>query len=67
MHGYVWQGLQSEGLVCDAYEAMTADRTYRKAMSSEVAVEELERCAGAQFDPDVVAAFRALTDQLPDL
>jgi HD-GYP domain-containing protein (c-di-GMP phosphodiesterase class II) len=47
-------------LVCDAFEAMTADRTYRKAMSAEVAGEELERCAGAQFDPRVVRAFREL-------
>jgi two-component system, cell cycle response regulator len=50
-------------LVCDAYEAMTADRSYRGAMSDEVAIEELERCAGAQFDPRVVAAFRALADR----
>ena len=50
-------------LVCDAYEAMTADRSYRKAMSAEVAIEELERCAGTQFDPRVVVAFRALEIQ----
>ena len=47
-------------LVCDAYEAMTADRSYRKAMSDEVAIEELQRCSGAQFDPRVVTAFRDL-------
>ena len=50
-------------LVCDAFEAMTADRSYRKAMSPEVAIEELERCAGTQFDARVVTAFRALVDQ----
>jgi diguanylate cyclase (GGDEF)-like protein len=50
-------------LVCDAYEAMTADRSYRKAMSPEVAIEELEGCAGTQFDPRVVGAFRALAEQ----
>ncbi|MEA2312793.1 MAG: hypothetical protein QOE28_2761 [Solirubrobacteraceae bacterium] len=50
-------------LVCDAFEAMTADRTYRKAMSAEVAGEELERCAGAQFDPRVVRAFRELAGE----
>ena len=50
-------------LVCDAFEAMTADRSYRRAMSSEVAIEELERCAGTQFDPRVVAAFRELAEQ----
>jgi two-component system cell cycle response regulator len=47
-------------LVCDAFEAMTADRSYRKAMSFEVAIEELERCSGTQFDPRVIAALRDL-------
>jgi diguanylate cyclase (GGDEF)-like protein len=47
--------------VADAYEAMTADRPYRDALGHDAAREELERCAGSQFDPDVVAAFlRAL-------
>jgi len=50
-------------LVCDAFEAMTADRSYRRAMSAEVAIEELERCSGTQFDPRVVAAFRGLAAQ----
>ncbi len=50
-------------LVCDAFEATTTPRGYREAMSSEVAIEELERCAGAQFDPRVVSAFRVLADQ----
>jgi diguanylate cyclase (GGDEF)-like protein/putative nucleotidyltransferase with HDIG domain len=45
--------------VCDAFDAMTSPRVYREAMSVEAAVEELQRCAGAQFDPEVVAAFTA--------
>jgi HD-GYP domain-containing protein (c-di-GMP phosphodiesterase class II) len=46
---------------CDAYNAMTTDRSYRPAMSAMAAVEELTRCAGTQFDPNVVAALvRAL-------
>ncbi len=45
--------------VCDAFDAMTSDRPYRRAMSEEAAVAELLRHAGTQFDPDVVAAFRA--------
>ena len=43
--------------VCDAYHAMTSDRSYRKAMSAEVALAELRSGAGTQFDPEVVAAF----------
>ena len=41
-------------LACDAFHAMTSDRPYRKAMSPEEAVEELEKGAGEQFDPQVV-------------
>ncbi len=43
--------------VADSYEAMTSERPYRKAMSAEVALAELERCRGTQFDPQVVDAF----------
>lgn len=43
--------------VADSFEAMTADRHYRKALSDEQAVAELKRCAGSQFDPDIVEAF----------
>ena len=41
--------------VCDAYDAMTMARPYRPALSPAVAVAELERCSGSQFDPTVVA------------
>jgi diguanylate cyclase (GGDEF)-like protein len=44
-------------LVCDAFHAMTSDRPYRSSMSDELALEELRRHAGTQFDPVVVAAF----------
>ena len=37
--------------VCDAFDAMTSDRPYRKAMSVEAACDEIQRCAGTQFDP----------------
>jgi diguanylate cyclase (GGDEF)-like protein len=49
--------------VADAYDAMTTDRVYRSRLSHERAMAELERCAGTQFDPDVVAAFRAEFDE----
>jgi len=41
--------------VCDAYDAMISDRPYRRSIGAERAVEELQRCAGTQFDPEVVA------------
>ena len=43
--------------VCDAYDAITRDRPYRKARSVAEALMELRRCAGMQFDPAVVAVF----------
>jgi len=43
--------------VCDAFEAMTVPRPYRKAVSREEALAELRRCAGTQFDSAVVEAF----------
>jgi two-component system, cell cycle response regulator len=52
--------------VCDAYEAMTTDRTYRAALPHEVACQELCRCAGEQFDPSVVEAFLAVIEEGAD-
>jgi len=43
--------------VADAYDAMTSDRVYRERLSDEAALEELERCAGSQFDPEIVTAL----------
>ncbi|MFC1806953.1 HD domain-containing phosphohydrolase [Candidatus Omnitrophota bacterium] len=43
--------------ICDAYEAMTSDRPYRKALAKKIAVAELKKCSGSQFDPNVVKAF----------
>jgi HD-GYP domain-containing protein (c-di-GMP phosphodiesterase class II) len=45
---------------CDAYCAMTTDRSYRSAMSPGEALAELRRCAGTQFDPRVVDAIERL-------
>jgi HD-GYP domain-containing protein (c-di-GMP phosphodiesterase class II) len=42
---------------CDAFSAMTTDRSYRKARTAHEALLELQRCAGTQFDPRVVAAL----------
>jgi response regulator RpfG family c-di-GMP phosphodiesterase len=45
--------------VADAYDAMTSDRAYRKALPHEIACGEIERCVGAQFDPEIVPVFLA--------
>ncbi|MEP7028909.1 MAG: HD-GYP domain-containing protein, partial [Candidatus Eisenbacteria bacterium] len=47
-------------MVADAFDAMTSDRPYRRAMPSERAVAELAKHAGTQFDTRVVAALEAL-------
>ena len=65
-HGYP-DGLAGEDIpigariiaVCDAYDAMRSDRPYSAPMSEQDALEELQACAGGQFDPRVVAAFCA--------
>jgi putative nucleotidyltransferase with HDIG domain len=63
-------GLQGEEIpigarivaVADAWDALTRSRVYRDPVSAEAAVAELVRCAGRQFDPDVVQAWLRLND-----
>ena len=43
--------------VADTYDAMTSDRSYRRALPHEVAMAEIEHCSATQFDPDVAATF----------
>jgi diguanylate cyclase (GGDEF)-like protein len=51
--------------VCDAYDAIVADRPYRRGRSAEDALVELRRCAGSQFDPAVVEAFASVLATQP--
>ncbi|HWQ62257.1 MAG TPA: HD domain-containing phosphohydrolase [Negativicutes bacterium] len=48
--------------IVDAYDAMTNDRPYRKAMSPEEAIAELRKCSGSQFDPSLVELFLAVLE-----
>ena len=48
--------------VCDAYDAMTSDRPYKRALSRKDAMDEIKRCSGSQFDPDVVSSFLAMQE-----
>ncbi len=43
--------------IADCFDAMTSNRTYRRALPLEVAMIELRRCAGTQFDPVLAEAF----------
>jgi HD-GYP domain-containing protein (c-di-GMP phosphodiesterase class II) len=76
--GLVGEAIPFEARVvacCDAFSAMTTDRSYRRARPVSAAIAELRACSGSQFDPQVVAALvtvverreqtRPATDELP--
>ncbi len=50
--------------IADAYDAMTSLRPYREQLSSQQALDELKRCSGTQFDPDLVHAFYSAIQQV---
>jgi len=43
--------------LADTFDAMTTDRPYRKGLSAEQAIEEIIRCKGTQFDPEIAEIF----------
>ena len=49
--------------VADSYDAMVTDRPYRAGMPTWKALEELDRCTGTQFDPEVVKHFKHVLNQ----
>jgi len=59
------QGLKSDDIpmlgrligIADAYDAMTSDRAYRRALSHEQAIAEIQRCSGTQFDAEFAEVF----------
>ncbi len=50
--------------IIDTFDAMTSDRPYRKGLPVHVAMEEIDKNAGTQFDPDLVVAFLKLCEDL---
>jgi diguanylate cyclase (GGDEF)-like protein/putative nucleotidyltransferase with HDIG domain len=52
--------------IADAYDTITSDRTYKKGRAAEEAMAELERCAGTQFDAELVRLFVARLRALPN-
>lgn len=50
--------------IADAFDAMTSDRTYRKGMTMELAINEIERCKGIQFDPVISDIFIEMIREL---
>ena len=49
--------------ITDAFDAMTSDRPYRACLAFDAAMDEIRKCAGAQFDPELAGVFLTLTDQ----
>jgi hypothetical protein len=54
-------------VLADTFDAMTSDRPYRKALSADVAREEIIRCSGTQFDPRCVQAFLLAWDRVLEI
>jgi HD-GYP domain-containing protein (c-di-GMP phosphodiesterase class II) len=50
--------------ICDSFHAMTSDRTYQQAMDTQAAFDELRRCSGTQFDPQLVELFASASTTL---
>ncbi|HUS65977.1 MAG TPA: HD domain-containing phosphohydrolase [Kofleriaceae bacterium] len=50
--------------LADAYDAMTSDRAYRKALPHDHAISEIKRCSGTQFDPEVAELFMARLEEM---
>ena len=68
-HGYP-QGLKAKQIVvgarvfaiADTMDAITSDRPYRKGRAQSIANEEIKRCRGSQFDPEIVDAYLQIPD-----
>ncbi|MBE7704235.1 MAG: HD domain-containing protein [Cyanobacteria bacterium SIG29] len=50
--------------LADTYDAMTSTRPYRTALSHEIAINEIKRCTGTQFDPSLAELFVSISDKI---
>ena len=50
--------------IADTYDAMTSTRSYRKALTHEIAIDEIQKCAGSQFDPVLAQKFVEIQDTI---
>lgn len=50
--------------IADTYDAITSDRSYRPALPHEYAIDEIRRCSGSQFDPNLAELFISIRDEI---
>lgn len=53
--------------IADTYDAMTSDRSYREALSHQVAMEEIKLCSGSQFDPKLADLFIGIAAEIESI
>ena len=53
--------------IADTYDAMTSDRSYRAALSHQQAIDEIKRCSGSQFDPNLAEIFVGIHNEIEQL
>lgn len=53
--------------IADTYDAMTSSRAYRVALSHEEAIEEIRRCSGTQFDPNLAELFISISEEIDSI
>lgn len=53
--------------IADTYDAMTSSRAYREALPHQAAMDEIIRCSGSQFDPNLAALFLKISDEIEEI
>lgn len=53
--------------IADTYDAMTSSRSYRVALSHQEAIDEIKRCSGTQFDPELSQLFISISEEIDEI